>query len=372
VYLSGTRRQPLLAHHRIEEMDEARSSIAARMRWQAEWCGRLGSPLYVELLERAALDVERGGTTWELLREPARETEGELLRGAVALRLLGAVHRLVLEGRAPELARFYPSAGGSPGKGAADAFLATLDDQRDAVQELFRDPVQTNEVGRSAALLGGFLVVAGETGLPLRLLEVGASAGLNLRWDRYWYSGTDGAEWGDPAARVRMPGAFPGRLPPFDVEPTIAERRGCDPAPLDPGSRDDRLTLLSYVWPDQRQRLELLRAALETAPATPVSIDTADAVEWLEQQLRAPRPGEATVVFHSVVLPYLDEDEIAAVWRTLDTAGAQATADAPLAWLSMEAGPDQADVRLMTWPGAQARLLAHATFHGLPVEWVAD
>jgi hypothetical protein len=239
------------------------------------------------------------------------------------------------------------------------------------VRALFRQPVQTNEVGRSAALLGGFLTVARETGLPLRLLEIGASAGLNLRWDRYWYSGQNGSEWGDPIARVRMPGAFTRGTPPLDVGAAVAERRGCDPTPLDPGSEEDRLTLMSYVWPDQRARLELLRGALDIAAETPVRIDRAHAVEWLEQQLSGQHPGAATVVFHSVVLPYLGEEGIASLWRTLDAAAARATAAAPLAWLSMEAGGDQADVRLMTWPGGEARLLARASYHGMPVEWVA-
>src|SRR5438034_5449361 len=105
---------------------------------------------------------------------------------ALALRFMGAVHRLVLEGRAPALARHYPSAGGEAGlEGAWAAFRDTLEQHRDTLRALVTSPVQTNEVGRSAALLGGFLLVARETGLPLRLLELGASAGLNLRWDHY-------------------------------------------------------------------------------------------------------------------------------------------------------------------------------------------
>ena len=46
-------------------------------------------------------------------------------------------------------------------------------------------------------IVGGFLAVAAHTGLPLRTFEVGASAGLNLRWDRFFYEAR-GATWGPP------------------------------------------------------------------------------------------------------------------------------------------------------------------------------
>jgi hypothetical protein len=346
-----------------------RAAVAEGLRWQAGWCGRLGSPLYQDLLEHAAGDVERGGPAWSVLHAAgAGERTRSLMRGEAALQLMGAVHRLVLEGRAPKLARFYPSAGGTPGSGAAAALIDTVAQHGAVLPALMQRPVQTNEVGRSAALLVGFLTVADETGLPLRTLEIGASAGLNLRWDHYRYTGAAG-EWGDPRSPVEIAEAFTGAAPPLEVRPVVAERRGCDPAPLDPGAEETRLTLLSYTWPDQLRRFTQLRAALDFAPSVPVQVEGATAVEWLGDALAVPQPGVATVVFHSLVLPFLGEDGIAALWGTLEAAAARARPDAPLAWLSLEAGAEQADVRLMTWPGGDARLLAHASFHGPPVRW---
>ena len=336
------------------------------MREQAAWTARLGSPLYTTLLEHAATDVEAGGPAWVLLA--GRETDAR--DSALALRFMGAVHRIVLEGGAPALARHYSTTGGEAGAdGAWPAFRAALEEHRDRLRALVLSPVQTNEVGRSAALLGGFLLVARETGLPLRLLELGASAGLNLRWDHYRYEAADAA-WGDASSPVRLAGIFAKHVPPLDVSCHVATRAGCDRYPLDPGSDADRVTLISYVWPDQGERVALLRGALEVAGRVPAPVEAADAPAWLAAQLASPARRVATVVFHSIVMQYLEPESRRRVRSALEEAGARATAEAPLAWLRMEPGADQADVRLTLWPGGTKRLIAAAGFHGRPVKWL--
>src|SRR5260221_2574065 len=111
-------------------------------------------------------------------------------RTALGLGMLGGVHALVLTGRAPELAAFYPSAGGTadagPGSGRASAAARqVLADQRDAVRDWLDRPPQTNEAGPAAALLRGLPHLTAEAPLPVRLVESGASAGLNLRPGRF-------------------------------------------------------------------------------------------------------------------------------------------------------------------------------------------
>ena len=290
---------------------------------------------------------------------------------ALALRFLGAVHRLVLEGRAPALARHYPSAGGEAGlEGAWAAFRDTLEQHRDTLRTLVHRPCQTNEVGRSAALFGGFLLVARETALPLRLLELGASAGLNLRWDHYRYEQGD-AGWGDRASPVRLVDVFPDGFPPGGRRCRVVERAGCDPLPLDPCSAEGQITLLSYLWADQRERIALLRGALEVARRVPAAVDASGAPAWLAARLAAPAPGVASVVFHSIVMQYLSAADRRRVASVLAEAGGRATGRAPLAWLRMEPGGEQAEVRLTLWPGGSERLIASAGFHGRPVRWLA-
>ena len=332
-----------------------REAIARRLRRQAEQCQRLGSPLYAELLERAAADVEAGGPASEVLEGHSQDPP----LSALALRLMGAVNRLLLGGEEPEAFAGW------------EQLREVLARRRDELRELVDLPVQTNEVGRSAALLFGFLAAAASTELPLRTLELGASAGLNSNWDRYRYE-ADALVWGPAGSPVTLdwrlihPRHEKSANYPERVE--VASREGCDAAPLDASTEEGRRTLLAYVWPDQRRRVERLRGALEVAAAHPVAVEQAPAAAWAAERLAAPVAGVATVVFHSVFVHYLPESEQSELYATIAAAGERATAAAPLSWLRLEGTGELAELRLTTWPGGEERLLARAGFHGDPVE----
>lgn len=341
--------------------------FAASFLDQAEVCASHGSPMYAALLRRAADDVRARGPVARLVSG----FRGDPRRDAFPLRLLGSVHARVLAGGAPELARFYPSTGGAwePQAGSR-AWLALVDARADELRPELDRPVQTNEVGRCAALLGGFLEIARRARVPVALLELGASAGLNLRFDRYRYELGDWS-WGEPAAsvalRARWRGPIPRRIPV-----RVASRRGCDLAPIDPRDPAARLRLESFVWADQTERFAALRTALEVARADALEVERAGAASWLEHAL-AERPKDAaTVVFHSVVWPYLPAAEQRALRALLERAGKDADAAAPLAWLRME-GVElaHAELRLRLWPDGAEQLLAHAHYHGSWIEWLA-
>jgi hypothetical protein len=143
-------------------------------------------------------------------------------------------------------------------------------------------------------------------------------------------------------------------------------------APLDPTTAEGRLTLLSFVWPDQTQRFKRLRGALVVAGSVPAPVDRADANEWLADQL-APDvdlPAVATVVFHSVFQQYLSDQGRADHAAIIEEAGARATPGQPFAWLRMEPANRTFDVRLTQWPGGHERLLATANAHGREIYWL--
>ncbi len=335
--------------------------------FQAEACSRAGSPLYGEVLRATLADMEAGGPCARLLADRTDDPLGS----ALPLRFLGAVHRLVLDGRAPALAAAYPSAGGDPSVGEVPArFLAAVADHEAEIEARLGDGVQTNEVGRCMALVGGFATVAARTGLPLRILEVGASAGLNLRFDRFAYE-TPGGVAGDPSSPLRFSGPW-DPAPDLDVALRVVERRGCDRNPIDPTTEDGRCALMSFVWPDQAERFERLRLALDVAAAVPATVDEADAADWVAAQLAEPRPGVATVVFHSIVMQYLPPARRERFRAALHDAGRRASREAPLAWLQMEPETDEhAAIRLRLWPGGAEELLAEVGYHGAPVRWRA-
>lgn len=336
------------------------------IRYHQLGCAVNGSPFYAGLLGHIVVDWESGGITSELL--PASWERP--LQDAAALRLLGAVHRIVLEGRAPELARFYPSAGGHDQGEAWPAFLRVLEAFRPEIEQGLREQVQTNEIGRAAVLAGGFIEIARRTGLPLALLEVGCSGGLNLRWDCYAFD-TGLTVAGDAASALRFAGVWEGAPPDLSLPVRVVERRGCDISPIDPSSAEGARRLESFIWPDQAERLARLRAAMKIARETPVEIDRADAGTWVTDQLARPRPGVATVVYHSIVLQYVPRASRHQMRDGLFAAGENATGDAPIAWLRMEPAGEMADLRLQLWPGGEEEVLAEVGYHGRPIRWRA-
>lgn len=344
------------------------AGVSEAFRIQATWCEALGSDLYARLLGACAEDVERGGP----VAETVAEWNGDPLIDALPLRLVGCVHAEVLGGRAPALARFYPSAGGTPAWPEVwEAFRRFVSDQRTELSRRLAEPVQTNETSRCAALLPGFAAAyAAGGGLPLRLLEPGASAGLNLLWDRYRYE-LGSAVRGDPDAPVVIRCQWTGPLPAA-ATPPVVERRGCDLAPVDLGDPDAVQRLEGFVWPDQIDRLARLRAAVRLARQWQIRVEPARAGVWIGRHLRVLPEGTHTVLFHSIFWHYLDTPEQEAIRAHIEAAAQRATSSRPLSWLRMELGGTRgAEVRLTTWPPGEERLLAYASPHPGWVEIVA-
>ena len=165
--------------------------IAEAFARQGRACRALGSPFTGHLCERLPVvlaqsdgPVAQAVATWPL----------DLDGSALALRLTGVLHRLVRAGLAPDLAALYPpQADTGP---ALDAALRdALGTHGGRLVEWLGSAPQTNEVARSAILLGGLLTIAQRTGHPLALREIGSSAGVNLSPDAYIYDFGAGRGW---------------------------------------------------------------------------------------------------------------------------------------------------------------------------------
>lgn len=343
---------------------EPGAGVREGFREQARWCDRLGSPFTARLCAATA-DILDATTS---LGARVLGWPGETMRDALALRLCGGLHALVRAGRVPELARLYPPAP-PPSEELLRVVLArTFTEQAAALDPWLDGAPQTNEVGRSAVLMSGLLVIAEEFGLPLRLFELGASAGLNLQLDRYGYE-LGGLEAGERRSKVRLAPEWKG-APPRSAPVRIAARAGVDLNPIDPVA--DRERLLAYLWPDQQARLARAEAALDIAARDPPRIDTADAADWLEAQLPiVPEAGIGRVVLHSVAYQYFPPAARQRIRARLTAAGAAARADAPLAWLRFEKleRDEHFSLRLRTWPGEE-KLLAWSHPHGTWIEWL--
>lgn len=342
-------------------------------RSQGESCVRLGSPFNGGLCLEAADAIASGDDLAGLFAPWSQASSLKLFEDAVPIRFLGALHDLVLSGAAPALAKAYPKPGRPmDAQPAWRQARALLEAERETLALFMTHEPQTNEVRRSACLIGGFLTVAKAWGLPLRTFELGASAGLNLHWDGFRYE-VGGAVWGAPSSPVQIDTAWEGAPPPVDAECSVIERAACDRRPVRLDDPLQKRRLLAYVWPDQFERFARIDAAIDMTLAKSVSVETADAPVWAAARA-APQTGAATVVYHSVFWQYMPAESQAALQVALEVHGAAATEAAPFAWLRMEPPPGNLalmDLRLTMWPGGRERVLAQVHPHGAAVKWLA-
>ena len=346
--------------------------LLAAIALQVSSCETLGSPFSAAVLRAIGRSVDTDLAFTPLFAGWAASSMADIISQAVPLRALGALHDLVLAGASPELGGIYPAPGQPWNVAELDAPLACAAREHAArLSDFMRSPPQTNEVRRSACLLGGFLTVAEETGHPLRCLELGSSAGLNQIWDLYRYRLGDGEERGPAASPLTLDAAWTGGPPPNPPWPRVVERRGCDQTPVDLNAPHEVRRLRAYVWADQFERMERLTAAIGLARAAAVRVERADAGEWAAAQAR-PSKGTATVLFHSIVRQYLSEPACVRLDHAIAHASGLATAEQPFAWLRMEVTLQGVyEVRLTLWPGGEERLLAVAHPHGAEVAWKA-
>ncbi len=339
-------------------------SIRAAFLQQADLCRAVGSPFTAGVLTALSKTLDDSTQTGRVILGWA----GDPLVDALPLRVTGGLHALARSGEDPGLATLYRDQGD-----ALEVELRRVLSRWDMTLLPWLDSApQTNEVGRSGMLWPGVMEISRRFGPRVELLELGASAGLNLNMDHYSYD-LGGVIGGDRHSAIRLRPKWNGAPPAFsDVD--VVRRRGVDLNPLDVSDSKIAARLLAYVWPDQSERLARIAAAIDLAQLHPPSVERGDGADWIEARLAEPQEEGATrIIFHSIALQYFPADGRRRVVEAIKRAGDRATMQRPLAWLSMEFTAEvkaKAQLRLQTWPGQGAlETLAQVHPHGAEIDW---
>lgn len=244
--------------------------------------------------------------------------------------LFGAVHYLLLRGNDHDLGHFYPTVTDEPAAGdPTDDFRSFCREHQAIIRELMATRrTRTSSVRRCAALLPALETVSRlADDRPLSLVEVGASGGLNLRFDRYRYrydrEDDDPIHLGSPDAPVCIDTAVAGERDPPICEsfPCVADRVGVDTEPLDVADEADLTWLRALVWPERGDCHELLADAAECVRRDPPRLVEGDAAERLPE-LVAELPAGPVCVFDTRARHRLDDDRKEAYEAALAAAAA--------------------------------------------------
>jgi hypothetical protein len=229
--------------------------------------------------------------------------------------LLAAVHDLRLRGADHALAAFYPSvahlAAVPPGD-PIPAFRSFCQDNRTALIDLVSTRlVQTNEPQRCTVLLPAFAMVrhlAG--GMPPALIELGASAGLNLLFDRYSYDYGAGRSAGDHGSPIQFACTLRGEVqPPIPASmPPVAARVGIDLHPIHADDPEAIRWLRALVWPEHPARAALLQQVLALAQREPPPLIAGDALTVLPHAIADTPADTAVCVFHTATLTHFPSE----------------------------------------------------------------
>lgn len=335
---------------------------------QAAAARELGSSLVAGVLSASYLLLDHAPKLRNIIASWPHDPRAS----AMALRLNAGIHALARQGTIPSLSALFAQ--------EHDDFLVAIADVfqqgEDTLIEWMRHPTQTNEVARSGAFMAALMKLARHYRMPFELLEIGASAGLNLGLDRYSHQ-LGRARAGNAQSPVRIAPEWRGKSPaPASVR--IRRTVGTDLRPLRVCSAASRELLHSYVWADDAERAERLVFALELARHRPPRVDRASAALWLERQLSRPQVKDTVrVVMHSMVHQYLPSGERARVHAAVGRAAARASRVRPLAVIGFEWNAARTQVRLemSCWDGRvrqpRRQLLAVCHAYAAWIDWRA-
>ncbi len=303
--------------------------------------------------------------------------------------LLAAIHDVVLRDPTVAIAPWYPSVTGEPPSAddPTDALLDVVAVHRDEIVEMVRTrSVQTNEVNRCVAWQLSLGELCARDDRPLALVEIGASAGLNLRLDDYSIRlDTDGAstQVGPADSTVRLATHLRTGVWPEASEalPPVVHRVGLDLHPLDVTDADDARWLAACTWPEQRERFDRLTAAIERAAADPPTIVAGDMVDDVADLVDAAPAGAHVAVLASWALTYVERtrrtellDSLVAAGDRVRAGGGRLTLSAldaghVLPWVDAPAIASDADADHRHAPLLSITEFAAAGARATPIAW---
>jgi hypothetical protein len=312
-------------------MEDRFLAVCENFKVQAEYCKKMGSPFYADLLVELCELIDKDG---EIGRAFSSWT-GEPRPAAVALRFVAALNYLVITEQDDKLREIFPASSNTRGGSRADVLRYSIRKHEDLILDYLKSPPQTNEVGRSMVLLGGFLEVTKRFGQDIDVFEIGASAGLNLAFDKYYYQ-ADGWHWGNPNSQVRFKPIWEGSPPPLGPI-RVHQRKACDISPVSAATEKNRL--LSYVWPDQFERLNRIRGAIDLIAKSNFKIDAMEATDWLGLQNDNSPGTRPRVFYHSIIWQYFTEEQKTSFNAAIEMIGGKASLSSPIIWMRLE--PDE-------------------------------
>jgi hypothetical protein len=325
------------------------------MEFQAVFCDGAGAPITARVCRALAAGLDRSSITGACVLD----WRGNYIADALPLRLVAPYHALFRSG---EIASFDTIEAIRAATAAHDNWIATWLD----------GPPQTNEPARSATFMAALLVLAKRYSLPFELLEIGSSAGLNLLIDRYRYD-LGGVTVGPADSPVLIKPDWRGAPPPV-ANVRIDRVRGVEIAPIDVTDPAAATRLMAYIWADAPERTSRVEAAIRMIEENPIDMVQGDAADWVEARLVEPQaPGTTRVLMHSIVWQYLPPETQTRITAAMESAGAAATPDHPLAWVRMEAdaGRKAIELHVRAWPSMDDTRLAGTHPHGAWIEWAA-
>jgi hypothetical protein len=334
---------------------------------QVVYCRASGATVTARVVAALRDLLERGEPG--ALLDAIRAWPGAPLADALPLRIAGGIHSLRLKGTEPQLEAIYTDQQGIDDAGIVAAAIRAHEAE---LLPWLDGPPQTNEAGRSSNFIAAMLWLA-EQGLPPRFecLEIGSSAGINLMIDRYRYD-LGGVQVGPEPGAMRFKPDWTGAPPP-DRAIGIVSTKGCDVAPVDLTDPAQALRLKAYIWPEHTVRFERMAAAIAEATKSPPDLVAMNAADFVEAELAKPQEaGTTRVLMHSIVWQYVPEDQKERVTAAMEAAGARATRERPLAWVSLEANRvlHIHEMTVRFWPGgAEPVTVTRAHPHGASIEW---